>query len=123
MKYTAKFEKMYKQKLLFICSRNQWRSPTAELLFKNHLHYHARSAGTSEKARIKVNQKLVDWSDKIIVMERKHKAIIQTKFTSLPPEKPIIVLEIEDLYTYNDPELIELLQYKLSTLLDIHLAE
>ncbi|MBC8039317.1 MAG: protein tyrosine phosphatase, partial [Opitutaceae bacterium] len=43
-----------KTKLLFLCSRNQWRSPTAEALFKNHARYDARSAGTENGARIKV---------------------------------------------------------------------
>jgi predicted protein tyrosine phosphatase len=31
--------------LLFIRSKNQWRSPTAERLFKNHPVHTARSAG------------------------------------------------------------------------------
>ena len=35
-----------KTHLLFLCSRNQWRSPTAEALFKHHPRYDARSAGT-----------------------------------------------------------------------------
>lgn len=38
--------------LLFICSQNQWRSPTAEALFDDHPHYVARSAGTEAGARI-----------------------------------------------------------------------
>ena len=41
-------------KLLFICSRNQWRSPTAEDLFRDHAEYEARSAGTSDSARVRV---------------------------------------------------------------------
>ncbi|MEB0262567.1 MULTISPECIES: hypothetical protein [unclassified Mucilaginibacter] len=42
--------------LLFICSKNQWRSPTAELLFKGHQLHNARSAGTRDKARIKLTK-------------------------------------------------------------------
>ena len=41
-------------KLLFICSRNQWRSPTAERLFDGFSNYAARSAGTEKGARVKV---------------------------------------------------------------------
>jgi predicted protein tyrosine phosphatase len=66
--------------LLFICSKNQWRSPTAELLFKNHPTHPARSAGTSDKARIKINQKMIDWADVILLMERKHLDIVRQRF-------------------------------------------
>jgi len=52
--------------LLFICSKNQWRSPTAELLFKNHPVHTARSAGTNNNARIRVNQKMIDWADVLL---------------------------------------------------------
>ena len=45
--------------LLFICSKNQWRSPTAEIMFKGHQLHTARSAGTSDKARIKSQSKTV----------------------------------------------------------------
>ena len=60
-------------KLLFICSRNKWRSRTAEDIFKNFVDYEVRSAGTAESARIKVNEKFVLWADIIFVMEREHK--------------------------------------------------
>ena len=103
--------------LLFICSKNQWRSPTAETLFKNHPVYTARSAGTSDKARIKVNEKLFLWADELFVMERKHKQLLQQKFPHTIVEKAIVVLEIEDDYQFNDPELIEILRDKLANYL------
>ena len=66
-----------KENLLFVCSRNQWRSPTAEGLFRSHPDYNARSAGTSEKARTKLSHKLVQWADVIIVMERRHRDMLR----------------------------------------------
>ncbi|WP_396271249.1 hypothetical protein [Ideonella sp.] len=42
--------------VLFVCSRNQWRSPTAEQLFRRHPHLNARSGGTSPKAKHPVNE-------------------------------------------------------------------
>jgi len=99
--------------LLFICSKNQWRSPTAELLFKNHPLHHARSAGTGSKARIKITQKLIDWADVIFVMERKHKDIITGSFREALNGKEIIVLDIEDNYRFNDPELVLVLNNTL----------
>lgn len=98
--------------LLFICSKNLWRSPTAELLFKEHPVHQARSAGTSDKARIKVSQKLIHWADVILVMESKHRDIIRQRFDFT--EQPIIVLDIADDYKFNDPELIEILKLSLT---------
>ncbi len=98
--------------LLFICSKNQWRSPTAELLFKGHQLHNARSAGTSDKARIKLNQKLMDWANAVFVMEYKHRDIVKQQFYD--HQKKIIVLNIPDDYQFNDPELIEILKLGLA---------
>jgi predicted protein tyrosine phosphatase len=94
--------------LLFICSKNQWRSPTAELFFKKHHVHQARSAGTSGQARIKINQKIIDWADIVFVMENKHRDLLKQRFEL--SGKQMIVLHIEDNYRFNDPELVELLR-------------
>ncbi|WP_295767395.1 protein tyrosine phosphatase [uncultured Mucilaginibacter sp.] len=104
--------------LLFICSKNQWRSPTAEHLFKNHQVYEARSAGTSEKARIKVSAKLLAWADVVFVMGRKHKQLLQQRFAEVIIEKEVVVLDIEDNYQYNDPELVAYLSNALKPYLE-----
>jgi predicted protein tyrosine phosphatase len=33
---------------LFVCSRNEWRSPTAEAIYRRFPGVNARSTGTSE---------------------------------------------------------------------------
>ena len=99
--------------LLFICSRNQWRSTTAELLFKNHPVHQAKSAGTSEKARIRVTLKLIDWADMIFVMESRHRDVLRQKFSPGIQLKKLIVLHIEDKYPFGDEELMEILKYAL----------
>jgi predicted protein tyrosine phosphatase len=98
--------------LLFICSKNQWRSPTAELLFKNHPEHTACSAGTSDKARIRITQKMIDRADVVFVMERRHKQLLNQRFNL--NNKQVTVLDIEDNYQFNDPELIEILRNVLS---------
>ena len=65
------FSRMYREQL-FLCSRNQWRSPTAAVLFKDNDLYAARSAGTSDSARIKITAGLINWADRIFVMEKRH---------------------------------------------------
>lgn len=110
---------MYRKQLLFICSRNQWRSPTAEALFKHSDLYTAKSAGTSEKARVKITPGLINWADSIFVMEKRHAAIIQRNYPDLIVGKPPIILQIGDDYQYMDSELIEILQSRLAEYLDL----
>ena len=96
--------------ILFVCSRNKWRSRTAETIFKNNGKHPVRSAGTAPSARIKLNQSLVDWAEIIYVMEQQHKARILEKFAVDTTQKTIIVLDIPDDYNYMDEELVEILR-------------
>lgn len=93
--------------LLFICSRNKWRSRTAETIHKKSRVFNVRSAGTENSARIKVNSNLVSWADIIFVMETHHKEKLILNFPNETSTKKIIVLEIPDIYGYMDKELIE----------------
>jgi len=102
--------------ILFVCSRNEWRSPTAETIYKNHPVILAKSAGTSPSARIKINQKHIDWAEVIFVMEKKHLQLIEQKFGNHFRQK-IIVLNIEDDYQYMDVELVEELKDKVAAYL------
>lgn len=108
-----------KTKLLFVCSRNLWRSPTAESLFKNHPRYDARSAGTSNSARIKVTDCHIGWADVIICMERKHVEILRQKFPGELAGKQLVTLRIPDDFPFMDPVLIELLRTELAAHLEL----
>jgi predicted protein tyrosine phosphatase len=100
-------------KILFICSRNKWRSRTAETIFKDHPLHQVRSAGTARNAVVKVTEKLINWSELIFVMEKKHKQILQEKFGLALNAKKIVILEITDDYLYMDVDLIENLKTSL----------
>jgi predicted protein tyrosine phosphatase len=110
---------MYREQLLFICSRNQWRSPTAAALFKNSDLYVARSAGTSASARIKITSGLINWADWIFVMEKRHLAIIERQYDREIEGKQIVTLHISDDYQYLDPDLIEILKSRLDKYLEL----
>lgn len=99
--------------LLFVCSRNQWRSPTAEAIYKNHPEVMARSAGTELSARIKLSAKMINWADIIFVMEKKHKERLLNKFPIDSQQKQIIILDIPDEYKFMDTELIEEIQTRV----------
>ena len=103
--------------LLFVCSKNQWRSPTAENIFKKQQIYNVRSAGTEPSARKRINEKDIIWADIIFVMEKKHKQRITKRFGDASRNSKIIVLDIEDNYQFMDPELIEELEAKIAPFL------
>ncbi|AHF93441.1 protein-tyrosine phosphatase [Opitutaceae bacterium TAV5] len=109
-----------KTRLLFVCSRNRWRSPAAEALFRNHPHYDARSAGTASSARIRITACHIKWADRIFCMERKHAQILRERFAGALARKehPVIVLDIPDDYTAMDAGLLELLRETLAAYLE-----
>ncbi len=96
--------------VLFICSRNQWRSPTAEQVFRRYPGVNARSAGTQRHARKTVSPAILSWADVICVMEEKHKSSILADFSRLVQHKPVYVLDIPDQYHFMDPQLVTLLE-------------
>ena len=98
------------KKLLFICSRNRWRSPTAEKLFDGVDGVQARSAGTEPGSRIRVTAGHLGWAEIVFVMEKKHLRRLREKFTDELANKRVICLHIPDDYQFMQPELVELLQ-------------
>lgn len=102
---------------LFICSRNQWRSPTAETIFKKRSGVQVRSAGTSPKAKRTVNASDIGWADIIFVMEKKHKNRLVAQFPKMLNHKPLYILDIPDEYQYMNAELIVELEDKVNTVL------
>jgi predicted protein tyrosine phosphatase len=96
-------------KVLFVCGRNQRRSPTAERIFKDDPRLAVRSAGVSESSRRRVKENDLFWADLVLVMEPKYAARIRFQFLgdSIPPMRS---LDIPDDYEYMDAELIDLLK-------------
>jgi len=96
--------------ILFICSKNKWRSPTAEAIFRRDCRMNVRSAGTSQKAKRTVSEKDIMWADIIFVMEKKHKQRLIAQFSGIFGHKDLITLDIPDEYQFMDVELVELLK-------------
>ncbi|MGC3956724.1 MAG: protein tyrosine phosphatase [Verrucomicrobiota bacterium] len=97
-------------KLLFVCSRNRWRSPTAEKIFAGVNGLQTRSAGTEDGARIKVTAGHIGWANIVFVMEKKHLRRLQDKFLEELAGKRVVCLNIPDDYQFMQPELTTLLQ-------------
>jgi len=98
------------RKLLFICSRNRWRSLTAEKLFDGVNRMQARSAGTEPGARTKVTAGHIGWADLVFVMEKKHLRRLLEKYAEEVAAKRVICLNIPDDYQFMQLELVDLLQ-------------
>ena len=101
-------------KILFVCSRNRWRSPTAERLFDGVSGVQARSAGTQTGARVRVNERMLGWADVVFCMERRHLQRLRERFAAALEGKETHVLDVPDDYEYMDPELIDALRTALS---------
>ncbi|MEM7748350.1 MAG: phosphotyrosine protein phosphatase [Pseudomonadota bacterium] len=100
--------------VLFVCSKNQWRSPTGEQIWRRTSGINVQSAGTSRSARRRLTIGDIRWADVILVMEQKHKSRIIADFRDEVRYKSLHVLDIPDDYKYMDPELVELLREKAS---------
>lgn len=105
--------------LLFVCSRNRLRSPTAETIFAGLDGYNVLSAGTNPDAETIVSADLVEWADTIFAMQGVHRRRLTQRFGPGLRIKRLIVLDIADEYSYMDPRLVALLKEKVSRHLGI----
>lgn len=96
------------------------RSPTAERVFFGTPGINVRSAGTAKDAENVIARDEIEWADLIFVMERHHRKNILEKFRT---QTKIITLGIPDHYDFMDPDLIEILQAKVTLYLEPHITQ
>jgi predicted protein tyrosine phosphatase len=101
-------------KLLFVCSQNRLRSPTAEAVFSAYPGVETTSAGTNRDATTPVSADLIEWADVVIAMEKAHRNKLTSKFKEAFKSKRLVVLDIPDDYEYMDPDLIRILKARVS---------
>ena len=99
--------------ILFICSQNRLRSPTAEHVFADYPGLEVSSAGTNHNAENPLTAELVSWADVIVVMERQHRTKLQKRFRSALRRQRVICLDIPDNFAFMQPELVELLKLRM----------
>ena len=92
--------------LLFVCSQNKLRSPTAETVFSELVGFDVRSAGLNNDAEIPLGNEDVIWADYIFVMEQTHKSKLRKRFKKHISSQKVICLGIPDNYEYMDPRLV-----------------
>ena len=108
---------MSKLRVLFLCSRNRLRSPTAEQVFRGWPGIEVDSAGLAADAETPVSAEQIDWAELIVVMENAHRRRLQSRHARQLKDKRVVVLGIPDDYAFMQPELVELLLRKAGPLL------
>ncbi|WP_369348897.1 low molecular weight protein tyrosine phosphatase family protein [Stenotrophomonas sp. JAG2] len=103
--------------VLFICSQNRLRSPTAEQVFADWPGIETASAGLKPDADVPVSPELLQWADLIVVMERAHRSRLASRFQRWLGGKRIVCLDIPDDYAFMAPGLVALLLTKVPPLL------
>jgi len=99
-----------KKRILFLCSQNKLRSPTAEAIFSGYPAVEVDSAGLNNDAEVPLSEEQVEWADLILVMEAVHRNRLNRKFRRALAGKRVAVLDIPDDYDFMDPALIHLLK-------------
>lgn len=107
------------KKLLFICSENKLRSPTAEEVFSTYDGIDAIGCGTNSDSETPVSGDLIEWADIILFMEESHRNKVTKKYQKILKGKQLVCLGIPDNYHRMQPELISLLKARVDRV--IHL--
>lgn len=101
-------------KLLFVCTANKLRSPTAEDIFSTVEGLKVSSAGLDPDASKTLTAEMVVNADIIFVMEAAQREKVRKKFKKALGDTSVVTLYIPDEYERGDPELVELLKSRVS---------
>lgn len=104
-------------KLLFVCSQNRLRSPTAEQVFSRWPGVETASCGTNATAEVPASPELLRWADIVFVMEAQHRRKLQQRFRAEVGGKRMVCLNIPDDYDYLQQELVALLRLRVTPFL------
>jgi predicted protein tyrosine phosphatase len=109
--------KNHRPQVLVVCTAGQHRSPAR--LLNERFDVEARASGVHPQAERPVTQELIDWSDHIVAMDERadgHKSYLEDRFDI--GDRSVFIFDIPDVYSKDDPELIDLLEDKLEAFID-----
>jgi predicted protein tyrosine phosphatase len=104
-------------RVLFICSRNRKRSPTAEAVFSDRQDLDVASAGLAPDAEEVVTPELLRWAELMLVMEKTHRSRLQRRFGADIRHAKVGCLDIPEDYEFMDERLVKRLQTAVPPLL------
>jgi predicted protein tyrosine phosphatase len=100
--------------VLFVCSQNRLRSPTAEKVFGDWPGIETASAGLNHDAIEPLTGEMVAEADIIFVMETTHRNRLRKRFRAHLKSARVICLDIPDDYEFMDPALVRLLKARVT---------
>jgi predicted protein tyrosine phosphatase len=106
--------------VLFVCTENLARSPTAAGLFRELQgqigRHSARAVGTASHAPRRLTTRELAWAELVAVMEPRHLGIIVTNWPQ--HAKKVVVLQIEEHLASSERELRRTLEPKIRALIE-----
>jgi predicted protein tyrosine phosphatase len=99
--------------VLFVCSQNRLRSPTAEQVFADWPGIEVASAGLNHDAENPLTPELLAWANLVLVMEKAQRSRLSQKFRRHLDGVRVACLDIPDDYDFMDPMLVKLLQARV----------
>jgi len=103
-----------RERILFVCTANLDRSPTAQDLYTGDERYEVRSAGVASYAAVPLTRELLLWADRVFVMNERedgHRTMIRVRFPDV--NRPVTDLDVRDRWHRGHPELVALLLRRL----------
>jgi predicted protein tyrosine phosphatase len=101
------------KRVLFVCSHNKLRSPTAEQVFSSWPGIEVTSAGLNHDAEEPLTSEMVREADLIFVMEKAHRNRLSKRFKADLGRARVVCLDIPDDYDFMDAELVKLLSARV----------
>jgi predicted protein tyrosine phosphatase len=108
------------KKVLTVCSAGLLRSATLQNMLIKEYGYNVRNCGTVESyALIPISEALVKWADEIVFVNIENFRDVKKDIEDLGLLDKTYVLDIPDMYNFNDPKLLEICkeQYNNKTLI------
>jgi predicted protein tyrosine phosphatase len=98
------------KKLLFVCGRNEKRSPSFAIWFKKHKpEYEVRQSGIAEGCPEEINRDLLEWADNIFLMDLEQEIFLTMRFPEFVYKTEIV--GCDDMYQRESPQLNKLIEY------------
>jgi len=96
-------------RVLTVCSAGLLRSATLQNMLIREYGYNVRNCGTVESyALIPISEALVKWANEIIFVNDENFQHVKEELEKLNVIHKCYVLDIPDMYEFNDPELVKI---------------
>lgn len=97
------------KRVLTVCSAGLLRSATLQNFLIKEYGYNVRNCGTVlSYALIPISEALVSWADEIVFVSEDNFNEVRMDLAELGMLDKCYVLDIPDIYNFNDPELVEI---------------